>query len=287
MCADCQGVFCERHYEPESHRCGKTFVTLAIPNGSEYELSVPERLQGVNQRLEDGNGGLLKMLIRSLLGSPVTLSFLVTMWLWTGLEFAWVLLFGATPTWEAIFVFSSENPLYVWTWITSMFSHGGFLHLLVNSFVLASFGPLAEYHLGKRKYLIALLAGGIIAGIAQIAGGLITAELSRVVGASGAIAAVLGIYATAEPDVRVYLFFLIPMPVSLTAFVVAVGSLAIAALYGVVAFNIAHVAHGVGAAFGLLFGLLFNPKPAFRYLNSIIGRNSEQSPHEAVRETEE
>src|SRR6058998_3626536 len=84
---------------------------------------------------------------------------------------------------------------------TSIFLHGGWLHLIANMWYLWIFGDNVEDRLGPVRYLAFYLIGGIVASIAHYA----TAPASRVpmVGASGAIAAVLGAYAITFPRARV------------------------------------------------------------------------------------
>jgi membrane associated rhomboid family serine protease len=93
-------------------------------------------------------------------------------------------------------------PLPVWsTLLTSMFLHGGWLHLGGNMLYLWIFGDNIEKTIGHARFLIFYLVCGIIAGLAHI---LFNAD-SRVptVGASGAISGVLGGYMVLFPQNRV------------------------------------------------------------------------------------
>ena len=54
---------------------------------------------------------------------------------------------------------------YLWTFITSMFMHGGFPHLLVNMIVLFSLGGLCESIIGRKRYFWFYLLSGIFAGL--------------------------------------------------------------------------------------------------------------------------
>jgi membrane associated rhomboid family serine protease len=85
--------------------------------------------------------------------------------------------------------------------ITSQFLHAGWLHLGGNMLYLWIFGNNVEDRLGRVRFLLFYLAGGIIAALAQIA----TAPDSTgpLIGASGAIAAVLGAYLVLYPGARV------------------------------------------------------------------------------------
>jgi len=85
--------------------------------------------------------------------------------------------------------------------VTSQFIHGGFLHLLSNLLFLWIFGNNVEDRLGRLGFLAFFLAGGIVAGLTQVA----TDPESAVpmVGASGAIAATLGAYVILFPRARI------------------------------------------------------------------------------------
>jgi membrane associated rhomboid family serine protease len=87
------------------------------------------------------------------------------------------------------------------TVLTSMFLHGGFLHLAGNMLYLWIFGDNVEDELGHGRFLIFYLLCGVAAGLTQA----IVAPQSDVptVGASGAIAGVLGAYLVRHPLARV------------------------------------------------------------------------------------
>jgi membrane associated rhomboid family serine protease len=90
---------------------------------------------------------------------------------------------------------------YVSTLVTSMFLHGGWMHLIGNMWFLWIFGDNVEDSLGKFKYLLFYLACGVAAGLTHLFFNLD----SRIptVGASGAIAGVMGAYMLQFPHARV------------------------------------------------------------------------------------
>jgi membrane associated rhomboid family serine protease len=87
------------------------------------------------------------------------------------------------------------------TLISSLFIHGGWLHLVGNMWYLWIFGDNVEDRLGKVRFLLFYLLAGVVASLVHF----VSSPASRLptVGASGAIAAVLGGYAVAYPSARV------------------------------------------------------------------------------------
>jgi len=85
--------------------------------------------------------------------------------------------------------------------LTSMFLHGGFLHILGNMWFLYIFGDNIEDRLGHIRYLIFYLLSGVAAGLVH----LLTSWNSRIptIGASGAIAGVMGAYLILYPKARI------------------------------------------------------------------------------------
>ena len=93
------------------------------------------------------------------------------------------------------------NPLPLVTLLTHMFLHGGWVHFLSNMWILYIFGDNVEARLGHFRYIIFYILGGVIAGLTQV----LIAPNSSIpsIGASGAIAAVLGAYLVLFPHARV------------------------------------------------------------------------------------
>jgi membrane associated rhomboid family serine protease len=106
------------------------------------------------------------------------------------------------------------------SWITSMFLHGSWDHILGNMLFLAVFGKNVEDAFGSIRYLVFYFAGGLVATATQTAVTLLfgTAAQGRVpnLGASGAIAAVLGAYFVLYPNSKV-LGLVVVFPVRLSA----------------------------------------------------------------------
>ena len=87
------------------------------------------------------------------------------------------------------------------TLVTSMFVHGGILHVLGNMLYLWIFGAAIEHRMGARRYAAFYMMAGIAAGLATIA--IAPTSPVPVVGASGAIAGVLGAYFVMYPRGRI------------------------------------------------------------------------------------
>jgi membrane associated rhomboid family serine protease len=95
------------------------------------------------------------------------------------------------------------------TLLTSMFLHGGWLHVIGNMWFLWIFGDNVEDRLGHGRYLVFYLLCGLVAGLAQT---LIESDsYIPTIGASGAIAGVMGAYLVLFPSSRV--LTLIPLVV--------------------------------------------------------------------------
>jgi membrane associated rhomboid family serine protease len=147
---------------------------------------------------------------------------------------------------------------------TSMFMHGGWAHLLGNMLYLWIFGDNVEDRLGSFNYLLFYLAGGVAASLAHI----LTNPGSQIptVGASGAIAAVLGAYLVLYPHSRVLTFIplgffmrltLVPASIVLGLWFVLQLFNGVVSLGGPDKGGVAFWAHIGGFAFGALIAFLF------------------------------
>ena len=95
----------------------------------------------------------------------------------------------------------TNQPNVFLTIFTSMFMHGSFLHIAGNMLFLWIFGNNIEDAMGRLKYVFFYLGGGVVAALAQFA--INTNSITPTLGASGAVAAVLGGYALLYPRARV------------------------------------------------------------------------------------
>ncbi len=102
---------------------------------------------------------------------------------------------------HAVVLPAPSPPFAPLTIVTSMFLHGSWLHLAFNMLFLFVFGPAVEYVCGHVRFLAYYLLCGIAGGIAQVAIG--PGSHVPALGASGAIAGVLGGYLVNFPFARV------------------------------------------------------------------------------------
>jgi membrane associated rhomboid family serine protease len=158
----------------------------------------------------------------------------------------------------------SPQPATWETAITSMFLHASFLHIFGNMLFLAIFGPSVEDSMGHYRYVAFYLAGGLIALAAQTA--VDPSSTAPTLGASGAIAAVLGGYIVLYPRARVLtLIFIVffATVVELPAFallgfwILTQVYLGTAGLAGAAEGGVAYFAHIGGFAFGAALIWLF------------------------------
>jgi membrane associated rhomboid family serine protease len=105
-----------------------------------------------------------------------------------------------------------------WPFITSMFLHGGWLHIISNMWTLYIFGDNVEDRMGTMRFVMFYFLCGLAAGIVHILTNL--SSTIPTVGASGAIAGVLGAYFLLFPTARVITLipiFIFPLFVEIPA----------------------------------------------------------------------
>ena len=158
------------------------------------------------------------------------------------------------------------NPVSFLPFLTSIFLHGGWLHFLSNMWVLFIFGDNVEDRMGSGRYFIFYLLSGLAAGLLQYI--LMPASEVPSIGASGAIAGVLGAYFLFYPRARVLTLiplFIIPWFVEIPA-IIFLGFWFVSQLFsGLLSLGataaqsggIAWWAHVGGFIFGLIAGRLF------------------------------
>ncbi len=166
-------------------------------------------------------------------------------------------------TWAATPAVITSGHAWV-TIFTSMFMHGSWSHIIGNMIFLWAFGPEIEDAMGRGRYLVFYLLGGLVSMGAQIAASPMSTVPS--LGASGAIAAVMGAFLVTYPRdrIRSLLFLFIFVRVTyipaglLVGFwfltqLVHAGTVAGAQQQG----GVAYMAHVGGFIFGAVFARLF------------------------------
>jgi membrane associated rhomboid family serine protease len=173
----------------------------------------------------------------------------------------------------------SYGDAFVWAWsaipiriiyghrwitlLTSMFMHASWMHIIGNMIYLWAFGREIENAMGGGRFLAFYLSGGIVAMLAQILGD----PYARIpsLGASGAIAAVMGAFLVTFPRdrIRTVVFFFIFVRVAFipAAFLIGFWFLIQILNFGVVAQvrtgGVAYLAHIGGFLFGVVTARLF------------------------------
>ncbi|MFP4426940.1 MAG: rhomboid family intramembrane serine protease [Spirochaetaceae bacterium] len=157
-----------------------------------------------------------------------------------------------------------ESPLTQWTTVfTSMFLHGGILHFGGNMLFLFVFGDNVEDALGHLRYLFYYLIAGAVAVVAQIV--TVPDMTTPLVGASGAISAILGSYIVLYPMAKVLAlipigFFLmnarVPAYIFLGIWAILQFFSGALAISGGVASSVAYSAHIGGFIYGVLFAAI-------------------------------
>jgi membrane associated rhomboid family serine protease len=150
------------------------------------------------------------------------------------------------------------------TILTAMFMHASWSHIIGNMIFFWAFGPEMEVAMGRFRFLIFYLVGGCVAMLAQIA----AAPMSQVpnLGASGAIAAVMGAFLVTYPRdrIRTLLFLLFFFRIAFVPAALLIGFWFLTQLFsaGAVAGTVqtggvAYLAHIGGFLFGVLTGRLW------------------------------
>jgi uncharacterized protein len=159
-----------------------------------------------------------------------------------------------------VYGYLALNPAYLlqrpWTLVTYMFVHASFDHLFWNMLFLFFFGIELERRVGEKTFLVIYLLSGITAALVQI-----LVFPSILVGASGALFGIMGCLAVIAPEIRVLIFFVIPLSIR--------AAIVLFALVEFLSFgaadNIAHMAHIAGLLVGVAFGYAMMKQPKYNY----------------------
>ncbi len=164
----------------------------------------------------------------------------------------------------------SAIPVYIvsgsrwWTIFTAMFLHSGWLHIIGNMIFFWAFGPEIEDAMGRWRFLLFYLAGGFVAMAAQVAANPFSPIPN--LGASGAIAAVMGAFLVTYPRDRIkaVIFFILYVRVTFVPAALLIGFWFLMQLFSagqvshhVQTGGVAYIAHIGGFLFGVLTARLW------------------------------
>ncbi len=165
-------------------------------------------------------------------------------------------------TWSAIPAQIASGHQWI-TLITSMFMHSSWMHIIGNMIFLWAFGPQIEDAMGRWRYLFFYFAGGLVAMIAQVVPSL--QSTVPILGASGAIAAVMGAFLVTYPRdrIRSLLFIFIFVRTTFIPAALLIGFWFLTQLFDagsvtdVQTGGVAYLAHIGGFVFGAVTARLF------------------------------
>ena len=165
------------------------------------------------------------------------------------------------------------------TLFTSMFMHGGFMHLIGNMLYMWIFADNIEDELGKTKFIIFYLLSGVAAALTQVY--MNTESTIPMVGASGAIGGVLGAYIVNYPKAKV----LVLIPLGFFSQIVKIPAIFVLGIWFLLQFvssaltssaggGVAYGAHIGGFVFGAVAILFFNRRYKQRSIKKKISKKN-------------
>ncbi|MCO5044123.1 MAG: rhomboid family intramembrane serine protease [Kiritimatiellae bacterium] len=159
---------------------------------------------------------------------------------------------------------------HLWQFLTYQFLHGGTMHIVVNGLMFYFLGAEVERAMGRRHFLLLYFLSGVIGGLGWT---LFTYPYAGVcVGASAAIFGLLSAFAVLYPQREVTLLLMFVFPVTLKAWVLALGLGLIQVLFTISPSGggIAYSAHLAGGLAGLIYTItVFRPE----LWGALVGRS--------------
>ena len=142
----------------------------------------------------------------------------------------------------------------IWTFVTYMFLHGNFRHILFNMLGLFIFGIHVERQMGSKEFLLYYLLTGALAGVFSFFVYYLTESNVALMGASGALFAVMLAYAVFFPDSIIYIWGILPLRAPVLVFIYTILEL----FFSVSGFTsgVAHLTHLAGFGFGWFYFIL-------------------------------
>lgn len=212
-CKFCEHTFCSKHRLPENHDCGglEAYKEQSQESGTiGYTVSTTTVSDTVDDsRDRDRLRSPFLESLKTVFPASATYVFLGAIIL----TFLWQLQHGLQSSITLLGARSGITLQEPWRLVTSMFLHAGLGHLLVNSIVLASFGPALERMIGSRSFAKIMLIAGIASSAGFAAWSTFFNPDALAVGLSGALYGLVTILAVLRPDIRVLAFFIIPLKI--------------------------------------------------------------------------
>ena len=144
---------------------------------------------------------------------------------------------------------------YFWQFFTYMFVHGNMSHILSNMLGLFFFGVSLEKTIGSKEFLLFYFSTGILSGITSFFIYWATSQYSvYLMGASGAIYAVLLMFAVVFPRAKIYIWGILPVPAPIL--VIAYAAIEIYSQLFSSDKSIAHLTHLAGFAFAWIYSII-------------------------------
>jgi membrane associated rhomboid family serine protease len=169
-------------------------------------------------------------------------------------------IFFLTQLMPQLYAYLAMVPVYTiyryWYWqvFTYMFVHADFTHILFNMFGLFMFGMPVERRIGSKEFLLFYLLTGTLSGIFSLLSYYLSGTNVILVGASGAIYAVLFAFAVLYPSARIFVFGI--LPIRAPVLVVLYTLLEVFNQVGGSTRGVAHLTHLAGFGFAFLYFII-------------------------------
>ena len=154
---------------------------------------------------------------------------------------------------------------YYWQFVTYMFVHGGIWHLFSNMLGLFIFGSAVERSVGTREFLLFYFLTGTLSGIASFFVYILTGTNAILLGASGALYALMLLFSVIYPRAVILVFGM--LPVRAPVLVLLYFAIELFSQMGSYGGSVAHMTHLSGLVFAFLYCLIrlrINPLDAWR-----------------------
>ncbi|MFP4045679.1 MAG: rhomboid family intramembrane serine protease [Candidatus Aenigmatarchaeota archaeon] len=248
-CKFCDGTFCSDHRLPENHEC-KGLEDYKKRSKRDFSVVYePLQSQEKENKASKKRPNLVSLIFnlfsRNYYLLIIAICFLVFMLQASIQDFSEFLYI--VPKFSSLM----ERP---WTIFTSIFLHGSGFHLFVNMLVLFFFGGELERRVGSRKFLEIFLISGLLANIGYSLFSNLSGNFVPALGASGAIFGVFAALAIIAPEIKVLIWFVLPLKIRHALIIFALYDIFLLPMEALGGTFIANSAHLSGVAIGLIYG---------------------------------